>query len=212
MNRSSSPTPAHSAAPITSRTESIIQDQKFWSRVVESGDGCWLWTGGKVRGYGRFWLGSRKVIAHRWSYEALRAEIPEGLHLDHLCRVRACVNPWHLEPVPPAVNNRRAHNLPDGTGHPGYWEGTHCWTGHVLDPANKRLRSVRGGASWWSCFPCEQEASRRHRERRQPVRPGDGHRYHGSTTGYQYGCRCTECRAAHAAYSRALRRAKREAG
>lgn len=49
------------------------------------------------------WIG-----AHRHSYQSLVGSIPDGLHLDHLCRVPACVNPEHLEPVTLAENNRRA--------------------------------------------------------------------------------------------------------
>lgn len=50
---------------------------------------------------------NRTVKAYRWSYEYHRAEIPAGLHLDHLCRNPGCVNPWHLEPVSPLENMRR---------------------------------------------------------------------------------------------------------
>lgn len=71
-------------------------------------NGCWLWTGTIERtGYGRFWLGGRQEIAHRASYALLIGPIPEGLTIDHLCRVRACVNPDHLEPVTLAENIRR---------------------------------------------------------------------------------------------------------
>lgn len=82
------------------------------SRRPELGP-CWIWTGVKhrTRGYGRFYVGGRGgryVQAHRWSYEAAIASIPDGLTIDHLCCVTRCVNPAHLEPVTQAENNRRA--------------------------------------------------------------------------------------------------------
>lgn len=69
---------------------------------------CWVWqlsTAGK--GYGFKWHEGRKTYAHRVYYEKHRGPIPEGLYIDHLCRVHACVNPDHLEPVTVAVNAAR---------------------------------------------------------------------------------------------------------
>lgn len=47
--------------------------------------------------------------AHRYAYEMLVTEIPDGLTLDHLCGTPNCVNPWHLDPCPSGVNSKRAH-------------------------------------------------------------------------------------------------------
>lgn len=72
---------------------------------------CWLW-GGTVgsKGYGRLTPHrGLNLLAHRWAYEHMVAEIPDGLQIDHLCRVRHCVNPYHLEPVTRAENLRREH-------------------------------------------------------------------------------------------------------
>jgi hypothetical protein len=89
-------------------------EERFWSKVAWTRDEseCWLrqafilWNG-----YGRVYIsGSQKPVlgyAHRIAYELERDEIPEGLELDHLCRVRHCVNPWHLEPVAHTENVRR---------------------------------------------------------------------------------------------------------
>ena len=75
----------------------------------EPNSGCWLWIGAwAAGGYGYVRRGGRTIKAARFIYETLVGEIPEGLQLDHLCRVRSCVNPAHLEPVVQAENIRRA--------------------------------------------------------------------------------------------------------
>jgi Holliday junction resolvase len=75
--------------------------------IEDPATGCWLWQKGTVDGYGRCRRGDQIVMAHRWYYEQAQGPIPEGLELDHLCRVRACVNPDHLEPVTREENIRR---------------------------------------------------------------------------------------------------------
>lgn len=72
---------------------------------VDPSTGCWHWLRFKDKGgYGRI---SRFEYAHRVIYERFKGKVPEGLHLDHLCRNRGCVNPEHLEPVTRAVNTQR---------------------------------------------------------------------------------------------------------
>jgi len=70
---------------------------------------CWVWqrAKGSRDGYGRKGVGRRVLLAHRVYFERVRGPIPKGLQLDHLCRVRACVNPDHLEPVTSKTNVRR---------------------------------------------------------------------------------------------------------
>ena len=104
---------------------------RFWSKVEATG-ACWLWTAYRNRdGYGRFRLDGRISCAHRVAYEALVGPIPEGLDLDHLCRVRNCVNPDHIEPVPRGVNTLR------GMGPPAaFARQTHCKRGHEFTPEN----------------------------------------------------------------------------
>ena len=75
--------------------------KRFWSKV-EFTDSCWLWTGAiDGGGYGCFWVvpGSKQDKAHRIAYELFKRPIPAGLEVGHLCRVRRCVNPEHLEAV-----------------------------------------------------------------------------------------------------------------
>lgn len=81
--------------------------KRFWSKV-EKTDTCWLWRGFTTKkGYGHFALGRGYKQAHRHSYELLVGKIPSHLQIDHLCRVRNCVNPDHLEPVTSRENALR---------------------------------------------------------------------------------------------------------
>lgn len=90
----------------TTADRTQTREEAFWTRVWKgSGDRCWLWAG-TVRpdGYGAFQYDGVRVMAHRAAYEMLVGPIPDGLDLDHLCRVRNCIRPTHLEPVTRRVN------------------------------------------------------------------------------------------------------------
>lgn len=106
-------------------------EERFWAKVQKTDD-CWLWTGGQtLDGYGSFAaLNDARTTAHRYAYETAVAPIPEGFHIDHLCRRRACVNPDHLQAVTPLENVRRAD-----TGK-RQREKTHCDSGHPFDVEN----------------------------------------------------------------------------
>lgn len=82
--------------------------KRFMAKVNTDGPGgCWLWEGYvDPAGYGRWRMPDQKNAssAHRASYIMLKGPIPKGKYLDHLCRVRSCVNPDHLEPVTPYEN------------------------------------------------------------------------------------------------------------
>jgi hypothetical protein len=72
------------------------------------GAGCWIYKGQQSRdGYGKVWIDGRRVFTHRFIYELLRGPLPDGLQIDHLCRVKLCCNPLHLEPVTLQENRRR---------------------------------------------------------------------------------------------------------
>lgn len=105
---------------------------RFWPKVDRSGD-CWEWLAGRnPGGYGLFGSpAGYSGLAHRFSYQILVGEIPEGMTLDHLCRNRSCVNPDHLEPVPPDENKRRGltHRLLNGMD-------SKCVNGHPYTPGN----------------------------------------------------------------------------
>lgn len=101
------------------------------SYIPEPNTGCWLWiAGGKANGYGHHWCKAtwKTEMAHRYAYTYYVGPIPEGLELDHLCRVRCCVNPDHLEPVTHRVNTLRGMNMAALNA-----RKTHCKRGHELE-------------------------------------------------------------------------------
>ena len=93
-------------------------------------------------GYGVFSGG----LVHRWAYEALVAPIPDGLTIDHLCRVRHCVNPAHLEVVTLAENIRRAPHYNS--------RKTHCKRGHEFTPTNAMVYVRKDGRTQRQCRQC----------------------------------------------------------
>lgn len=81
-----------------------VRFQRFFNKT----EGCWVWQGSlSGEGYGQFSLGGKCTLAHRYSYEIAKGNIPRGLVIDHLCRNPSCVNPSHLECVKMAENTRR---------------------------------------------------------------------------------------------------------
>lgn len=96
--------------------------------VPEPNSGCWLWLGPNATGYGQIKLDGKVRLAHRVSYELAKGPIPGGLEIDHLCRVRCCVNPNHLEAVTRRVNQLRGR----GAAGTNSRKAT-CKRGHAFD-------------------------------------------------------------------------------
>jgi hypothetical protein len=131
--------------------------ERIAAGVVHDDSDCWLWQGvTHETGYALINVKNTTRRAHRVAYEAFVGPIPDGLTLDHLCRVRHCVNPAHLEPVtmrenlmrgdsPAAVNVRK----------------THCPKGHPYSGDNLYVFKGR------NCRTCRVEATRRWRARQK---------------------------------------------
>lgn len=112
---------------------------RFFAKISpEPNTGCWLWTGcTNTGGYGQITLangnpGGQAITAHRLSYVLRHGEIPKGLFLDHICRMRICVNPNHLRIVTPRVNVLENSVSPAALN----LRKTHCKSGHEFTPDN----------------------------------------------------------------------------
>lgn len=123
---------------------------RLMPRVTEDDNGCWNFQGAKTEGYGVIGLGGRDAgndYTHRVTYRYFVGEIPSGLDLDHLCRNRACCNPWHVEPVTRLVNTSRGLR----------WHLPRCKNGHDYTPENTRYRPDGGRR----CLACRRESTLR---------------------------------------------------
>jgi hypothetical protein len=132
--------------------------ERFWSRVQKTA-ACWLWTGNPSnRGYGQITVGGVTWTAHRYSYFIHNGPIPDGHEVDHLCRVRLCVNPAHLEVV------THHQNLLRGSGFAATNAAkTQCANGHEFTPENTYVRP----SGWRSCRTCKRATDARARTRKR---------------------------------------------
>lgn len=128
--------------------------------LPEPNSGCWLWTGTlNPGGYGSVGYLGRTMNAHRAAYLVCGGDIPDGCDLDHLCRVRCCVNPSHLEPV------SRSENLRRGNAGKNFIEAaiakTRCPYGHEYAGSNLYV-SKKGSRD---CVICARARVRAWRQR-----------------------------------------------
>lgn len=133
---------------------------RFVAKVqVDPDSGCWLWTASchYREGYGKFGYKGRTVEAHRWAWLAAHGSLPEKpLQFDHLCRVRRCANPEHLEPVTPQVNQLRGETLAAQNA-----AKTHCKRGHPFTPENTKIHIRHDGRNPFRvCLTCYRAPSR----------------------------------------------------
>lgn len=145
------------AVPKPIPTLTVHQQEVFWSLVdvnMYDTDACFLWLGPTPmrNGYGRFnvTVDGRHLllVAHRVAWTLTRGPIPDGLHLDHLCRTPRCCNPSHLEPVSCRANVLRGIGPTAKNA-----TKTHCPKGHAFTARNA-LDNGSGGRRCRICF-CE---------------------------------------------------------
>lgn len=140
-----------------------LQDRIENNIQVSVDSGCWIWQGGKDRdGYGTMWIGPKPTrkrrYVHRMSYEAFIDEIPDGLEIDHLCRVKICCNPDHLEVVTTQENTRRrdvAHQT-----------DRYCRNGHRRTKENTYITPD----GYRACGVCRTAAQRRYWSKQKQLR------------------------------------------
>lgn len=130
---------------------------RFAAKVEKNRKGCWLWTGRVLpTGYGQFFYNGKHRRAHRVAYEWAMGPIPEGLEIDHLCRVRNCVNPKHMEAVTHRENVLRGQT-PTGINA----RKTHCSRGHEFDEGNTYYSKYGRQCRW--CARLTQRARAKQR-------------------------------------------------
>jgi len=148
----------------TSQRDRDLKGKIFAATIPVPWSGCWLWAGAvNSSGYAIGRLGTPSGArgsdrVHRTAYKLFCGDIPSGYEIDHLCRVRSCVNPEHLEPVTPIENWRRG-NAPSAKAS----RRDHCIHGHPYAPDNLYL--FKDGSR--ACRICVLARGRLRREARR---------------------------------------------
>ena len=135
-------------------------EERMWDHVRTEKGGCWLWEGYVDKdGYGRMVSREHSVVVsgyvHRMAWEQYRGAIPKGMQIDHLCKIKNCVNPEHLEVTSPQVNNLRSNSMAAK-----YARRDACKHGHPLTGAN-----VRKVGNTRVCQTCNRQRVAEHRAR-----------------------------------------------
>ena len=128
---------------------------------IKRQDGHWIWCGGiGSQGYGISLLYGKKNTAHRVSYLFLKGSIPEGLCIDHICRIRSCVNPAHLRLVTPMENALINSMCPTALNK----AKTHCKYGHEFTEENtyNSIRAKHHPNGRRTCVICSSRNSKKY--------------------------------------------------
>lgn len=151
---------------LSSRIDGRFATQNVHDRLLSLAEpvtesGCWIWNSFcNSKGYGRIWLDGKPRPAHRVSYQHFIGPIEEGMTIDHLCRVRCCINPQHLEAVTSRVNTLRGIGVTSINN-----KKTHCNHGHEFSEAN--TYHLGGNMNWRECRACRKSRSANRRSNRQ---------------------------------------------
>jgi hypothetical protein len=138
-------------------------DRTIYDKIAEKyiidDNGCWLWqkTMG-MDGYSRITIAGKIQSLHRVMYIHAKGKIPAGLVIDHLCRVRHCINPDHLEAVTSGENVMRGIG-PTARNK----QKTHCIRGHELIAKNLAVSELKKGHR--ICKICIMIRYRKYQER-----------------------------------------------
>lgn len=166
-------------------TRHLSDEGRFWHYIKKTRT-CWEWIGSDRGqwGHGRMYLsGGDRIGTHVYSYLLHGRTIPEGYHVDHLCRNPCCVRPDHLEAVPPAVNVQRGYEA----------RGKAAWQQPHGSSAQYKIMGCR-------CNTCSQAQSA-YKRKRAEAQLSEGRYAHGRR-GYEIGCRCPTCCSEQSEYSR----------
>lgn len=140
----------------------LLRSRKFDSQTTRTSQTeCILWTGalGTKDGYGRFYAGDGKTrMAHQFAYEREYGPVPHGLVIDHVCRVRRCVNHLHLRAITNAENVLCGEGITAENA-----KKCACHKGHIFNTENTYIRpdGNRG------CRICLKDANRRYKAKRR---------------------------------------------
>lgn len=123
----------------------IVTSRLISKLEINKKTGCWEWRATiSLKGYGQIRYKNNTIHAHRLSYIIFIGPLTPGLELDHLCRNKKCVNPYHLEEVTHQENCKR--------GDAGKYNKikTHCPQGHeytkentIIDRGSRLCRECR---------------------------------------------------------------------
>lgn len=142
---------------------------RFWSKVDKAGPlpptrpdlgPCWLWVRGKKHGYGWLRAGGGTFMAHRIAFAISGGVLERNKTIDHLCRVRACQNPAHLEAVPILTNMRRA----TGSASEVARMREACVHGHLFTPENTYVEASKTGRPQRKCKACRAAIQERRKQ------------------------------------------------